>query len=86
MCLCVYERGSLVVVAQAHMQHAISVYTVCVILTTQGHDSSSECTREVLVEPLLCKDNDGHLQPVCNIHQLMIQMTEPLREKENPVP
>ena len=84
MSLCVYE--SLVVGVQAHVRRAVSVHTVCVILTTQGHGSSSECTREVLAGPLLYKDNDEHLQPVCNIHQLMIQMTEPLRETENPVP
>lgn len=58
----------------------------CVILTTQGRGNSSECTPEVLAEPPLCTGNDGHLQPVCNIHQLMTRMTGPLRANETPVP
>ena len=59
---------------------------ICWILTTQDRGSNSECTPGVLGEPPLYKGNDGHRPLVCNIHQLMIQTTEPLIEKETPVP
>lgn len=59
---------------------------VCVTLTTQGHGSSSECTPGVLAVPPLYTGSDGHQRPACNIHQLMIRMTEPLRGNETPVP
>lgn len=55
-------------------------------LTTQGHDSSSECIQEVLVEPPLYTDNDWHQPPVCNNHQPMRRRTEPLRANETPLP
>lgn len=50
------------------LKYICDMLCTCVILTTQGRGSSSECTPEVLAQPPPCTGNDGHLQPVCNTH------------------
>ena len=57
-----------------------------VILTIQGHGSSSEGTPKVLAEPPLYTGNDGRLQPACNSHRLTRRMTEPQKANETPAP